>query len=228
MTFTCITSRGAEEWTVEVHSLLNAGWAGRRTEQVAAHARELQGLGVAPPSRVPITIPLARSLLTQDPEVEVYSPGSSGEVEYVLVVTGGRIGLTVGSDHTDREAERVSVEWSKRLYPNVVAPIVWDLADVAAHVDDLRLRAWVREGGQWTPYQDAPLRDLLPPAYWLDRLALPPRPAEAVVLFSGTVPTVAGSVRGGEGFRMSLEDPVLRRTIVHEYTLVPVTDPLAR
>jgi len=151
MTFTCITSRGAEEWTVEVHSLLNAGWAGRRTEQVAAHARELQGLGVAPPSRVPITIPLARSLLTQGPEVEVYSPGSSGEVEYVLVVTGGRIGLTAGSDHTDREAERVSVEWSKRLYPNVVAPIVWDLADVAAHVDDLRLRAWVRRGGSGLP-----------------------------------------------------------------------------
>lgn len=227
VTFDLVGHRGREPWTVEVRSMVNAGWAGRDTAAVTAHIEEMKAVGVAPPARVPLTFALARFLLTQGDSVEVYSPESSGEVEYVLVVTGERIGITVGSDHTDRQVEGISVELSKRICPNVVASTVWDLEEVASHVDDLRLRAWVRDHGQWVLYQDAPLGQLLPSAYWLDRLG--PRRAEpgAIVFFSGTVATVDGVLRYGNGFRMSLDDPRRGRAITHEYAVHLVNDPWA-
>jgi hypothetical protein len=133
--------------------------------------------------------------------------------EYVVVATRGRAAITVGSDHTDRKVESISIELSKRVCPNVMARPAWDYAEVADHVDDLVLRAWVRENRRWHLYQEAPVGTLLPPAYWLARLEASLRGPGAVVLFSGTVPTVGGVLRYGDGFRVSLEDPRRRRTI---------------
>lgn len=220
-------SGGAWQWAPRVRSVLNAGWAGRDRDAVAAHVEEMRALRVPAPDTVPIHFPVARAMLTQGHSIEIYSPQSSGEVEYVLVATTERVALTVGSDHTDRKVEATSIELSKQICPNVMARAAWDYAEVARHVDDLVLRAWVRAGGTWHPYQDAPVRALLAPAYWLERLAGRLSQDAAVVLFSGTVPTLGGALTYGDGFRMTLEDPRLRRSIVHEYDVALVEDPLA-
>ena len=68
---------------------------------------------------------------------------------------------------------------------------------------------------------------LLAPAYWLGRLAGRLTEGAAVVLFSGTVPTLGAALRYGDGFRMSLVDPRLGRSIVHEYDVALVDNPLA-
>jgi hypothetical protein len=217
---------GVWRWTPRIRSVLNAGWAGRDLNAVATHVEEMRALGVPAPEKVPIIFPVAQAMLTQGDRVEIYSPQSSGEVEYVLVATGERVALTVGSDHTDRKVEATSIELSKQICPNVLARAAWDFADVADHVDDLVLRAWVRTGGTWQPYQEAPLGALLAPAYWLERLAGRLVEGAAVVLFSGTVTTLAGALAYGDGFRMSLEDPRLRRSIVHEYDAALVENPL--
>jgi hypothetical protein len=207
--------------------MLNAGWAGRDLNAVAAHVEEMRTLGVPAPEKVPIVFPVAQAMLTQGDRIEIYSPQSSGEVEYVLVATRERVALTVGSDHTDRNVEATSIELSKQICPNVMAGAAWDYAEVAGHVDDLVLRAWVRSGGTWHAYQEAPLGALLAPAYWLERLAGRLSEDAAVVLFSGTVPTLGSALKYGDGFRMSLEDPRLRRSIVHEYDVALVENPLA-
>jgi hypothetical protein len=170
---------------------------------------------------------VAQAMLTQGDRVEIYSPQSSGEVEYVLVVTRQRVALTIGSDHTDRKVEATSIELSKQICPNVMARTAWALADVADHVDDLVLGAWVRKGGAWEPYQKAPIAALLPPSYWLERLAGRLPEDAAVVLFSGTTSTLGGALMYGDGFRMSLEDARLGRSIVHEYDVSLVENPLA-
>ncbi|HKV44336.1 MAG TPA: DUF2848 family protein [bacterium] len=214
-------------WTPEIYAVLNGGWAGRDVAAVQAHVTEMRALGIPAPTDVPITFPVAQAMLTQGDRIEIYSPQSSGEVEYVLVATKERVAITVGSDHTDRVVEAASIELSKRICPNVLAGAAWEYREVADHADELILRAWVREQGAWHLYQDAPLKELLAPAYWLDRLTgrLPER--GAVLVFSGTVATRGGALRYGDGFRVSLEDPRLRRSIVHEYDVVLVPDPLA-
>lgn len=226
LTLTVTGTAGARPWRVEAGSVLNAGWAGRDRAHVEAHIDEMRKLGVPPPTEVPIVFPVARAMLTQGTAIEIYSPESSGEVEYVLIAAPGRAVLTVGSDHTDRGVERLSIELSKRVCPNVLAVEAWEYADVADHEDALILRAWVREDGRWDLYQDAPVADLLPPSYWLDRLASRLPESGAAVLFSGTVPTVGGALRYGDGFRISLEDPRRGRTITHEYTTTLLANPL--
>ena len=214
-------------WTPQVRAVLNAGWAGRDMGAVQAHIEEMHALGVPAPTEVPIVFPVARAMLTQGDRIEIYSPQSSGEVEYVLVATRDRIGLTVGSDHTDRQVEATSIELSKRICPNVMARVAWDYGEVRDHADDLVLRAWVREQGAWHLYQEAPVGALLAPDYWLGRLKGRLPESGAVVLFSGTIPTRGGALRYGDGFRVGLEDPRLRRSIVHEYDVALVDNPLA-
>lgn len=220
-------SGAAGRWTPYVRAVVNGGWAGRDMAAVQAHVDEMRSLGVPAPTEIPIVFPVARAMLTQDDKIEIYSPQSSGEVEYVLVATRERVALTVGSDHTDRQVEAASIELSKRICPNVMARAAWDYGEVAGHIDDLILRAWVREQGTWHPYQEAPVKELLAPDYWLGRLKGRLPEAGAVVLFSGTVPTLGGALKYGDGFRMSLEDPRLRRSIVHEYDVALVENPLA-
>jgi Protein of unknown function (DUF2848) len=218
---------GMWRWAPHVGSVSNAGWAGRDLEAVAAHVKEMRALGVPAPGTVPIVFPVAQAMLTQGDRIEIYSPQSSGEVEYVLVATTHRVALTIGSDHTDRKVEATSIELSKQICPNVMARAAWVYADVAGHVDELVLRAWVRSGGVWQRYQEAPIGALLPPSYWLDRLAGRLSERAAAVLFSGTISTLAGALAYGDGFRMSLEDPRLGRSIVHEYDVSLVENPLA-
>jgi hypothetical protein len=221
-----VAGGGAWRWTPRVRSVLNGGWAGRDSAAVQAHVAEMRALGVPGPDKVPIVFPIATAMLTQEDRAEIYSPESSGEVEYVLIATKERVAITVGSDHTDRRVEAASIELSKRVCPNVLARTAWDYAELADHIDDLMLRAWVRTGGAWHPYQEAPVGALLPPAYWLGRLDGRLDGGGAIVLFSGTVPTLGGSLHYGDGFRMSLEDPRYQRSIVHEYDVALVEDPL--
>jgi len=218
---------GVWRWAPRVGSVLNAGWAGRDLEAVAAHVEEMRALGVPAPDTVPIVFPVAQAMLTQGDGIEIYSPQSSGEVEYVLVATKHRVALTIGSDHTDRKVEATSIALSKQICPNVMARAAWAYADVADHVDDLVLRAWVRSGGGWQRYQEGPIGALLAPSYWLDRLAGRLTERAAVVLFSGTIPTLGGTLKYGDGFRISLEDPRLGRSIVHEYDVSLLENPLA-
>jgi Protein of unknown function (DUF2848) len=213
--------------TVTVTRLLNAGYAGREQEEVAAHVAELAELGVPAPAVTPALYPVAPYLAAQVDGVPVQHGRTSGEAEWALVVAGPRpedLLLTVACDHTDRELEVHGVAWSKNAGLDVLGRRAWRLADVEDHLDDLRLRAWVRTGGAEELIQDAPLAALLPPRYWLDEIGdlLVP----GTVLLSGTVAMLPGVDQFAEHWRVELADPVTGRTLDLGYTVERMPEPI--
>ncbi len=197
--------------------LFNGGYAGRDQEAVWKHVEELAEIGVPAPSRTPTLYALGNNLATTTDLVQVQHEKTSGEVEYVLLIGQDETYVTVGSDHTDRDLETRSVEWSKQAYPDVLAPEVWRYEEVAGHWEELVLRCWVTEGGERRIYQEAGLSLLLPPTSWVELLgdlfgAMP----HQVVVMSGTVSSLGG-ISYGEAYEMELYDPVLDRTIRHGY-----------
>ncbi len=200
-----------------VERLFNGGYAGRDQAAVWKHVEELAEIGVPAPTRTPTLYALGNYLATTADSIQVQHDKTSGEVEYVLFVGPDESYVTVGSDHTDRELESRSVEWSKQSYPDLFAPEVWRYQEVAGHWDDLILRCWASEGAERRLYQEATLTALLPPKAWLGMLEdLFGAKPHHVVLMSGTVPSLGG-ISYADGYDLELHDPVLGRTIRHSY-----------
>ncbi|AWF99297.1 hypothetical protein BEH62_03120 [Clavibacter michiganensis subsp. insidiosus] len=111
--------------SVEVVSLLNAGYAGRDQVEVQAHIDELAELGVPGPETTPALYPVAPYLASQAESVPAQHGRTSGEAEWALVITDDDVLLTVACDHTDRALEVHGVAWSKntrRARPEGLAP----------------------------------------------------------------------------------------------------------
>jgi len=124
-----------------VATLIVAGWTGRDEAALRHHIEELAAIGVPRPSSVPVFYRNSVLNVTQASRVEVLGPDTSGEAEPVVVAHGGKLWLTVGSDHTDRKAETMGIALSKQLCAKPVGRDLWLLDDVAGHWDQLRLRA---------------------------------------------------------------------------------------
>ena len=85
------------------------------------------------------------------------------------------------------------------------------------HLDELRLRSWIREADAWYPYQDGTLATILP----LSRLQELCPLEDGDAMLCGTLPAL-GAIRPAEAFRAELEDPILRRAITLEYETTPL------
>lgn len=210
---------GITPYRFEAEHLVIAGWAGRDQAAVRHHIEELAAVGVPPPSTTPLFYRAAPALLTQAPVIAVLGGDSSGEAEPLLLTTPGGPLIGLASDHTDRAAETWSVTHSKQLCAKPVAPTLWRFAEVAPHWDSLILRAWIPDGDVgWTPYQDGPVSGLRRPDELADLAGGLPA---GTAMLCGTLAAVGG-VRPAQGFRMELHDPVLGRTITHEYAVAPL------
>ncbi len=119
------------EREITVRYALNAGYAGRDTEQVQHHVDELAELGVPAPSRIPTLYPLSATLVSRPEVVQVPHERTSGEAEWALVVGDGPddLLLTAACDHTDRALEVHGVAWSKQSAPDVLGDVAWPMAD---------------------------------------------------------------------------------------------------
>jgi len=211
---------------VTVTRLLNAGYAGREQDEVAAHVAELAELGVPAPEVTPALYPVAPYLAAQAEAVPVQHGRTSGEAEWALVVAGpADLLLTVACDHTDRALEVHGVAWSKNAGLDVLGSGAWRLADVEDHLDELRLRAWVTHaGGPEQLIQDAPLAALLPPRYWLDEI--PQLLEPGTVLLSGTVAMLPGVDQFADRWRVELADPVTGHTLEVAYAVQRMPEPI--
>src|SRR5574341_1413948 len=96
--------------SLDIRRLINAGYTGRDQAAVRHHIEELKAHGVPAPERTPVLFPKPAALLAQGPTIEVLGGRTSGEAEFVLLVAGGWVLVAAGSDHTDRELEKVSIE----------------------------------------------------------------------------------------------------------------------
>lgn len=212
---------------VEVSTLLNAGYAGRRQEEVRAHIDELALLGVPGPVTIPALYPVSPYLAQQTAVVPAQHGRTSGEAEWALVLSRQGPLLTAACDHTDRDLEVHGVAWSKNAGPDVLATRAWRLEDIRDHLDELRLRAWVTDAqGHEALIQDSPLAALLSPDYWLEVLRDRGLDHSGTVLISGTVAMVEGVDQFADAWRVELSDPTNGESIELSYSVHRMPQPI--
>ncbi|ABG94821.1 conserved hypothetical protein [Rhodococcus jostii RHA1] len=214
--------------TVEVTTLLNAGYAGRNQEEVASHIAELAELGVPAPTNIPAMYPISPYLAQQTTEVFVQHGRTSGEAEWAMVITDDDVLLTVACDHTDRDLEVHSVAWSKNAAPDVLGTRAWRLSEIADRLDDITLTAWVGQGDgePSTLIQTGTLADLLAPKYWLDVLGEQGLYKPGTVLVSGTISMRHGVNQFADAWKVALRDPATADELTCSYRTVPMPQPI--
>lgn len=213
-----IAAGQADRRDVPVSTAVIAGWTGRDPDAVEKHIKELEELGVARPASVPIYYRVAAARLTCATSIDVSGSESSGEVEFVLLQSGGRLWVGVGSDHTDRKVETYNVTASKQMCEKPVAPIFWAFDDVAAHWDRLILRSFIVEKGDRVLYQEGAVTAMRAPLDLIKGYAAAGTLAEDTLMFCGTL-AARGGIRPSPSFAFELEDPVLGRKITHAYAM---------
>ncbi len=216
------TGRRAVE--LPVRELVLAGWTGRDKAAVEHHIAELEALGVKRPATTPIYYRVAAARLTTDAAIEVSGPDSSGEVEFVLVASGGELFVGLGSDHTDRKAETYGITFSKQACDKPIATTLWPFAEVADHWDELVLRAHITNGDKRELYQEGTLAKMLPPHELIRGYGGADKLTDGTMMFGGTFAAIGG-IRGAQRFSGELEDPRTGRRISFGYDIrcLPVT-----
>ncbi len=216
LNFTVAGKTGDAPLAATVGKLVIAGWTGRDAAAMEAHIRELEELGIARPKATPIFYRVAASLLTTADAIQVSGTGSSGEAETVILDVGGTRYVGVGSDHTDREAEKINVSLSKQMCAKPVAPTLWRFDDVADHWDDMVLRSWAHEGGDRRLYQEGPVTAMRTPDDLIGRYG---GLGNGTAMFGGTLAFAKPVATAAEAFEVELEDPVLGRRLTHTYRI---------
>jgi len=187
----------------------------------------------------------SRYLITNEDAIEVQGPHTSGEVEFVVMRHEGAFYVSVGSDHNDRSlgdlwtamlGKVYDTAKTKQMVPAVVGRDAWLYDEVRDHWDEIVLKSFVTISNQRIPYQEFRLGDLLDLEYYLNRASWVEEAGS--ILFGGTggilsaVPehvyhgqaTVEG-VSFPSDFQFEMVDPVLDRTISHEYSVVSLEEP---
>ncbi|ORB27917.1 DUF2848 family protein [Mycolicibacterium parafortuitum] len=206
--------------SVDVRRLYNFGYAGRDAASIQEHIDELVELGLPAPGSVPALFPLPPRLATTDGVISVTGTDSYGEVEYAMIrADDGQWYVTVASDHSDFEIEKLSTSKSKTVYPDVVAGTVWPLAEVREGWDDLVLTNRRTDADGTEVVQQSPVATLLPPEALLSVLEERTGgeiPVGTIVL-SGTVAGLPAT--GAPSWEVSLEDPIRGRSITLSYAV---------
>jgi hypothetical protein len=219
LAFTIDTRDATTPLTLPIDQAVIAGWTGRDPVARDKHIAELEAIGIARPASTPIYYRVSARRLTTEDSIEVCGTWSSGEVEFVLIGWQGRIFVGVGSDHTDRKVETYSVTVSKQMCDKSIAPVLWELEDVAAHWDQMILRAFAWIDGARVLYQEGTLDSMLPVKELIQRgfgdAGLP----DGCAMFGGTFAAIGG-IRPASRFDFELEDPVLKRSIRHGYDVI--------
>jgi hypothetical protein len=219
LAFTIEAQSGPTPLTLPIDHAVIAGWTGRDPVARDKHIAELAAIGIAPPATTPIYYRVAARRLTTADSIEVSGGDSSGEVEFVLIGWQGRIFVGAGSDHTDRKVETYSITVSKQMCDKVVAPVLWELEDVARHWDQLILRSFAWIDGIKVLYQEGTLDSMLPVAELIQRGFGDKRLPDGCAMFGGTF-AAKGGIRPASRFEFELEDPVLKRSICHAYEVI--------
>jgi hypothetical protein len=204
--------------TLQIDRAVMAGWTGRDPVARDRHIAELEAIGIARPATTPIYYRVAARRLTMADSIEVSGGESSGEVEFVLIGWEGRIFVGVGSDHTDRKVESYSVTVSKQMCDKPIAPVLWELEEVAGHWDRMILRAFAWIDGARVLYQEGTLDAMLPVDELLRGFGGARLP-DGCAMFGGTF-AAKGGIRPASRFEFELEDPVLKRKIGHGYDVI--------
>jgi Protein of unknown function (DUF2848) len=202
-----------------VRKVVIAGWTGRDRAAQEKHIAELELLGVRRPPTTPVYYRVSSARVTTSDSIEATGNDNSGEVEFVILQTGGSLWIGVGSDHTDRKVETYNITVSKQMCDKPVAREVWRFDELSEHWDSLVLRSWVTKDGKRRLYQEGSVTSMLHPR---DLIAGYVREGGAVeedtVMFGGTLPAIGG-IQPADRFDLELEDPVRKLRLTHGYEI---------
>ncbi|MGH6677840.1 MAG: DUF2848 domain-containing protein [Bradyrhizobium sp.] len=219
LTFTIDAWGTTTPLTLAIDQAVIAGWTGRDPVARDKHIAELAALGIARPASTPIYYRISARRLTMEDSIEVCGEQSSGEVEFVLIGWQGRVFVGLASDHTDRKVESYSVTVSKQMCDKPIAPVLWELEEVAPHWDRMILRSYAWIKGKRELYQEGTLDAMLGVDDLIKRGFVDGRLPDGCIMFGGTF-GAKGGIRPADRFECELEDPVLKRTIRHAYDVI--------
>jgi hypothetical protein len=219
LTFTVQDKGAPTPLTLAIDQAVIAGWTGRDPVARDKHIAELEAVGIARPASTPIYYRCSARRLTLADRIECTGGDSSGEVEFVLIGWQGRIFVGCGSDHTDRKVESYSVTVSKQMCDKPMAPVLWELEEIAGHWDRMILRAHAWINGARVLYQEGTLAEMLPFADLIRGRFGDKGVPDGWAMFGGTF-AAKGGIRPASRFEYSLEDPVLKRTIGGAYEVI--------
>lgn len=224
MNFVLKKLSGEENVNIDFDQLLVIGFAGRNIEKTMEHIRELEEqLGVPAPKQIPTIFECSLELLTQGKDIKFVGNKTSGEVEYIIVKSGEKIYIGLGSDHTDRELESVSIPKAKQVSPKPIAGELWDYEEVKDHWDQIKLVSYQTINGEEVKYQDGTLADILPVEKILSVLTERVGHIDNSIIYSGTVPVLDG-FKYGDNFRSLMIDEVLNRSIEFNYDVNVISE----
>jgi len=207
--------------TFEVKRLYNFGSATRNPETAVAHQQEVakSGIHIAFDVPAPRIYPIGVAALVQDDEVYVQTDRTSGEVEIVIHVAD-QLYVGVGSDHTDRALETVSIPGSKQACPNHLGPVLWPYEEIRESWDDCILRSWV----DGRLYQEVGVSAFLRPEDMVSTLSerVGGVPDRDFTVFGGTIVSVDKALGFGTTWRYEIEDPTHSRSIAAQYRVVDI------
>ena len=95
--------------------------------------------------------------------------------------------------------------------------MLWAMANLESHWDELRLRSWVTRGGRRELYQEGSVTKMRAPRDLMTRYLGHDGPLPVgTAMFCGTLAAI-GPVSGGDSFEIELEDPAAGGTLRHGY-----------
>jgi hypothetical protein len=219
LAFTIDTQSASTPLTLPIDQAVIAGWTGRDPVARDKHIAELEAIGIARPASTPIYYRVSARRLTTEDSIEVSGTESSGEVEFVLIGWQGRTFVGAGSDHTDRKVETYSVTVSKQMCDKPIAPVLWELEEVAGHWDRMILRSFAWIDGARVLYQEGTLDAMLPVEELIHRGFAGKGLPDGCAMFGGTF-AAKGGIRPASRFEYEFEDPVLKRSMRHAYNVI--------
>jgi 4-hydroxyphenylacetate 3-monooxygenase len=211
----------SSEETFRIARLYNFGSATRDPETAVAHQEEVakSGIHIAFDVPAPRIYPIALHVLTTEDEVFVQSERTSGEVEIVLHMAD-QLYVGVGSDHTDRALETVSIPGSKQACANHLAPVFWPYDEVKDDWDEFVLKSWV----DGRLYQEVGVDAFLKPETIIDvlRQRVNGVPERDFMVFCGTIVSVDKALGFGSEWHYQLAAPAQDRRIDASYRVVDI------
>ena len=139
-------------------------------------------------------------------------------MEPLVVALADGLWIGVGSDHTDRKAEAVGIALSKQLCGKPIGTQLWSYPEVEGHWDELILRSWATIDGRRLLYQDSSVSALKTPRELIRKHTGSYILPAGTLMFCGT-PATIGGIRPATRFEIELYDPVLNRSLTHDYDI---------
>lgn len=217
MKYTVVTKQGRKEESMELDKLIVVGFAGKDIEKTMEHIRELEAEGIHCPKSVPVVYQCAKGLLTSEDTIEVIADKTSGEVEYIILVRDHKYYIGIGSDHTDRELEAVSIHKSKQVCLKPYAKEFWEYDEIKDHFDAIKLVSSQVIDDTEVEYQAGLTSDLLSLECIISEIEKE-LDVNHCLIYTGTVPLKDG-FKFGDKFSCKIVDEKLNREIALTYKI---------